>query len=60
MVEMDKAKFACCELVKEEAQVEESKKTQLNGLNPLHQEHYWLDHKVIENLPVAIKKSKDK
>lgn len=54
MVGTDSAKPACCELVKEV-----SKKTQLNGLNPLHQDHDWLDHKVIKNLPVCIKKGKD-
>ncbi|XP_067349329.1 patatin-like phospholipase domain-containing protein 2 [Channa argus] len=57
MVEMDTAKPGCCDLVKwEVAHVEESNNALLNGHNPPHREHYWLDHSAIEKLPVGIKK----
>ncbi|XP_023256154.1 patatin-like phospholipase domain-containing protein 2 isoform X1 [Seriola lalandi dorsalis] len=52
VAEMDALKPACCELVKEA----ESKKTPVDGPNPTQQELCRLDHKVIENLPVNIKK----
>ncbi|XP_033181926.1 patatin-like phospholipase domain-containing protein 2 isoform X2 [Anabas testudineus] len=52
MEEMDTVNPTCCEL----ALVEDSKKTLLNGLNPPQQEQHWLDHRVIENLPVGLKK----
>nr|XP_020476791.1 patatin-like phospholipase domain-containing protein 2 [Monopterus albus] len=50
MVGMNTAKPPCCELVKE------SKKILLKGLNPLQEDHCWLDQKVIENLPAGLKK----
>ncbi|KAK2842642.1 hypothetical protein Q5P01_012842 [Channa striata] len=53
MGDMDAAKPACCELVRA---VKESNKAQLNGHDAPHQQHYWLDHSVIKNLPVGIKK----
>ncbi|XP_029909330.1 patatin-like phospholipase domain-containing protein 2 isoform X2 [Myripristis murdjan] len=56
-LEMDVPKPACCELVKESAEVEASnKKAQLNGLNLPQEEHWWLDQRLIESLPVNIKK----
>lgn len=50
MEDRDTPKTYCCEQVKEVAHVDESGR----------KEHYWLDHKVIENLPVGIKKSKNR
>ncbi|XP_026167629.1 patatin-like phospholipase domain-containing protein 2 [Mastacembelus armatus] len=52
MLEMITAKPACCELVMEAAQT----KDPTNGLSPPQDAHWWLDQKVIENLPVGIKK----
>ncbi|XP_031151092.1 patatin-like phospholipase domain-containing protein 2 isoform X2 [Sander lucioperca] len=46
MVETDTVKPACCEPVK----------TLLNGQNPHQEDHWWLDVKVIEHLPVSFKK----
>ncbi|XP_041794635.1 patatin-like phospholipase domain-containing protein 2 [Chelmon rostratus] len=45
----------CCELV-ESAQAGESMKTLLNGQNPHEEDHWWLDLKVIENLPLSFKR----
>lgn len=44
---------ACCELV-ESAKAEETKTTLSN-----QEDHWWLDLKVIENLPVSFKKGKE-
>ncbi|XP_071347923.1 patatin-like phospholipase domain-containing protein 2 isoform X1 [Trachinotus anak] len=52
VAEVDTVKPNCCEMVKEA----ESKNTLLNGSNPTREEHCWLDHRVIENLPAGIKK----
>ncbi|XP_042268400.1 patatin-like phospholipase domain-containing protein 2 [Thunnus maccoyii] len=52
----DTVKPACCGLMKESTQAQESRKTTLNGLNSPQEEHRWLDVKVIENLPVSLKK----
>ncbi|XP_070764049.1 patatin-like phospholipase domain-containing protein 2 [Enoplosus armatus] len=52
--EMDAVTPACCELV--ESVQAESKKTLLDGGNPHQADHWWLDLKVIENLPVSFKK----
>ncbi|XP_032378536.1 patatin-like phospholipase domain-containing protein 2 isoform X3 [Etheostoma spectabile] len=46
MAEKDTVKPACCEPVK----------TLVNGPNPHQEDHWWLDVKVIENLPVSLKK----
>lgn len=62
VVEAGGAKAPCCELVKEVCQTEEDcrmKKRMLNGQDPHQEDHLWLDHRVIENLPVAIKKGKE-
>ncbi|XP_051238190.1 patatin-like phospholipase domain-containing protein 2 isoform X2 [Dicentrarchus labrax] len=57
-LETDATKPACCELVKEPTEAEESNKdTQLDALKPPQEEHGWLDPKLIENLPVNIKKA---
>lgn len=48
----------CCELV-ESAQAGESMKTLLNGQNPHEEDHWWLDLKVIENLPLSFKRGKE-
>ncbi|XP_070827964.1 patatin-like phospholipase domain-containing protein 2 [Chaetodon trifascialis] len=45
---------SCCELV-ESAQAEESKEILLNGQNPHQEDHWWLDLKIIENLPAGFK-----
>ncbi|XP_065812949.1 patatin-like phospholipase domain-containing protein 2 isoform X3 [Labrus bergylta] len=47
--EMEGVKPACCELV-------ESKKTVMNGTNLQEDDHEWLDLRVVENLPVSLKK----
>ncbi|XP_047451456.1 patatin-like phospholipase domain-containing protein 2 isoform X2 [Mugil cephalus] len=58
VVEAGGAKPPCCELVKELCQLEDcgTKKRMLNGHVPHQEDHLWLDHRVIENLPVAIKR----
>ncbi|KAM9352305.1 patatin-like phospholipase domain-containing protein 2 [Symphorus nematophorus] len=52
MMETDTVR-PCCELV--ESLAEESKKTLLNRQSPHQEDHWWLDLKVIENLPVSFK-----
>ncbi|XP_060892048.1 patatin-like phospholipase domain-containing protein 2 isoform X2 [Labrus mixtus] len=47
--EMEGVKPACCELL-------ESKKTAMNGTNLQEDDHEWLDLRVVENLPVSLKK----
>ncbi|XP_035521264.1 patatin-like phospholipase domain-containing protein 2 isoform X2 [Morone saxatilis] len=57
-LETDATKPACCELVKEPTEAEESNEnTQLDALKPPQEAHGWLDPKLIENLPVNIKKA---
>eukprot|EP00064_Thunnus_orientalis_P005458 superscaffoldBa00000535_g5472 len=55
----DTVKPACCRQVKESTQAQESRKMMLNGLNSPQEEHRWLDVKVIENLPVSLKKGQN-
>ncbi|XP_070686530.1 patatin-like phospholipase domain-containing protein 2 [Pempheris klunzingeri] len=50
-LEMDAPKPACCELAKDSVEAEEN--TQQGGRKP---PHGWLDPRLIENLPVNIKK----
>ncbi|XP_069551532.1 patatin-like phospholipase domain-containing protein 2 [Brachyistius frenatus] len=58
VAEAGRDKPPCCEVVKEVAQAEEGKikKMMLNGQTFCQENHQWLDHKVIEKLPVAMKK----
>ncbi|KAM9377355.1 patatin-like phospholipase domain-containing protein 2 [Pholidichthys leucotaenia] len=59
MTELGRAKPPHCEQLKETVHAEEQKrwkKAQLNGKNSYQECHQLLDHRVIENLPVAIKK----
>ncbi len=59
-LETDAHKPACCELVKDSAEAEESSEnTEQNGLKAPREEHWWLDPQLIQNLPVNIKKGKD-
>ncbi|XP_024136897.1 patatin-like phospholipase domain-containing protein 2 [Oryzias melastigma] len=53
LLEEHRAKPPCCDLVKEKRKM---KKMLLTEGNHQHQEHWWLDPKVIENLPSGIKK----
>ncbi|XP_029909205.1 patatin-like phospholipase domain-containing protein 2 [Myripristis murdjan] len=53
VAEMDPLKAACCEMGKQST---EAAKAQLSGLNCLQEEHRGLDQRLIENLPVSIKK----
>ncbi|XP_071347888.1 1-acylglycerol-3-phosphate O-acyltransferase Pnpla3-like [Trachinotus anak] len=57
-LETDSPRPACCELMKEQAEAEESSETtQQNGLKPPQEEHFWLDPQLIENLPADIRKA---
>lgn len=60
VVEVDGPKPACCEQVKAAPHAEEwrmrKRKMLLNGQNTHQEDHRWLDHKVIENLPVSMKR----
>lgn len=59
-LEADAPKPACCELVKEPAEAEEpNESAEHNGPKAPQEEHWWLDPRLIENLPVNIKKGKD-
>ena len=51
---MDSPKPACCELVQET-----NENTQQNGKKAPQDEHRWLDPRLIEHLPINIKKGKD-
>ncbi|XP_008292388.1 patatin-like phospholipase domain-containing protein 2 isoform X2 [Stegastes partitus] len=57
-VKVGRAKSLCCELMKEVVQTEQWKRRKmlLNGQNPHREDHRWLDHRVIEDLPVEIKR----
>lgn len=49
----------CCECKMEWVE-ESNENAQQNGLKPHQKGHWWLDPQLIENLPVAIKKGKDR
>ncbi|KAL4005412.1 hypothetical protein ACER0C_005125 [Sarotherodon galilaeus] len=48
---IDSFKYVCCEVVKES-----SVKAQQDGLNPLREDHWWLDPHLVENLPIEIQR----
>ncbi|CAI5665589.1 unnamed protein product [Oreochromis niloticus] len=48
---IDSFKYVCCEVVKES-----SVKAQQDGLNPLWEDHWWLDPHLVENLPIEIQR----
>lgn len=57
VLETDSPRVACCELLKERADAEESREnTQQNGLRPPQAEHLWLDPQLVERLPVHIRR----
>uniref|UniRef100_A0AAQ5ZHT9 triacylglycerol lipase n=1 Tax=Amphiprion ocellaris TaxID=80972 RepID=A0AAQ5ZHT9_AMPOC len=57
-VKVGRVKPPCCELMNEVVQAEERRKKTmlLNGQNHHQEDHRWLHHKALEDLPVAIKK----
>ncbi|XP_035497415.1 patatin-like phospholipase domain-containing protein 2 isoform X2 [Scophthalmus maximus] len=58
VLETDSPRVACCELLKERADAEESREnTQQNGLRPPQAEHLWLDPQLVERLPVHIRRA---
>ncbi|XP_022067473.2 patatin-like phospholipase domain-containing protein 2 isoform X1 [Acanthochromis polyacanthus] len=57
-LKVSRAKSPCCELTNEVVQTEERRKKMmlLNGQNHRQEDHRWLHHRALEDLPVAIKK----
>lgn len=59
-LETDALKSACCDLVTELPEAADSdENTHQNGQKPPQEGHWWLDPRLVEQLPVNIRKGKD-